>query len=103
MQLFYKVQFSQNYDTYPVVRLSVRLLSRSTGVIQEFETPSGNHNAMHHFDLNPPLRARYVLLGVTEYEENPCIRFDLLGCLAPLSQAHEVPLHLQVPIIITHS
>uniref|UniRef100_A0A9J2P4X9 Sushi, von Willebrand factor type A, EGF and pentraxin domain-containing protein 1 n=1 Tax=Ascaris lumbricoides TaxID=6252 RepID=A0A9J2P4X9_ASCLU len=80
MQLFYKVQFSQNYDTYPV----------------EFETPSGNHNAMHQFELNPPLRARYILLGVTEYEQNPCIRFDLHGCLAPLSVAHEIPSHLQV-------
>ncbi|KAK0398751.1 hypothetical protein QR680_002734 [Steinernema hermaphroditum] len=80
MQLFYKVQFSQNYDTYPV----------------EFETPSGNHNKMHVFELNPPLRARYILLGVTEYELNPCIRFDMQGCLAPLSAAHEVPSHLQV-------
>ncbi|VDD92750.1 unnamed protein product, partial [Enterobius vermicularis] len=80
MQLFYKTQFSQNYDTYPV----------------EFATPSGNHNAMHQFELNPPLRARYILLGVTEYEQNPCIRFDLQGCLAPLSVAHEIPSHLQV-------
>ncbi|VDO27124.1 unnamed protein product [Heligmosomoides polygyrus] len=80
MQLFYKTQFSQNYDTYPV----------------EFETPSGNHNAMHQFELTPPLRARYILLGVAEYEGNPCIRFDLLGCLAPMTMSHEVPAHLQV-------
>ncbi|KAL3983031.1 EGF-like domain family protein [Acanthocheilonema viteae] len=80
MQLFYKVQYSQNYDTYPI----------------EFETPSGNHNLMHQFELNPPLRARYILLGVTEYEQNPCIRFDVQGCLAPLSVAHEIPSHLQV-------
>jgi hypothetical protein len=51
---------------------------------------------MHQFELNPPLRARYILLGVTEYDENPCIRFDIHGCLAPLSLAQEVPLHLQV-------
>uniref|UniRef100_A0A1I7X790 EGF-like domain-containing protein n=1 Tax=Heterorhabditis bacteriophora TaxID=37862 RepID=A0A1I7X790_HETBA len=80
MQLFYKTQFSHNYDTYPV----------------EFETPSGNHNAIHQFELSPPLRARYVLLGVAEYEGNPCIRFDLLGCLAPLTVSHEIPSHLQV-------
>ncbi|EPB80398.1 hypothetical protein ANCCEY_00495 [Ancylostoma ceylanicum] len=80
MQLFYKTQFSHNYDTYPV----------------EFETPSGNHNAMHQFELVPPLRARYILLGVAEYEGNPCIRFDLLGCLAPMTVSHEVPAHLQV-------
>uniref|UniRef100_A0A914YWX2 Uncharacterized protein n=1 Tax=Panagrolaimus superbus TaxID=310955 RepID=A0A914YWX2_9BILA len=80
MQLFYKVQFSQNYDTYPL----------------EFETPSGNHNKMYQFELNPPLRARYVLLGITEYETNPCLRFDMQGCLAPLSAAHEIPTHLQV-------
>ncbi|PIO61201.1 sushi domain protein, partial [Teladorsagia circumcincta] len=80
MQLFYKTQFSQNYDTYPV----------------EFETPSGNHNAMHQFELTPPLRARYILLGVAEYEGSPCIRFDLLGCLAPMTLSHEVPAHLQV-------
>ncbi|KAK6049430.1 hypothetical protein COOONC_13065, partial [Cooperia oncophora] len=78
MQLFYKTQFSQNYDTYPV----------------EFETPSGNHNAMHQFELTPPLRARYILLGVAEYEGNPCIRFDLLGCLAPMTLSHEIPAHL---------
>ncbi|VDK78534.1 unnamed protein product [Gongylonema pulchrum] len=65
-------------------------------ILQEFETPSGNHNAMHQFELNPPLRARYILLGVTEYERNPCIRFDMQGCLAPLSVAHEIPSHLQV-------
>ncbi|VDL67636.1 unnamed protein product [Nippostrongylus brasiliensis] len=80
MQLFYKTQFSQNYDTYPV----------------EFETPSGNHNAMHQFELSPPLRARYILLGVAEYEGNPCVRFDLLGCLAPMTASHEIPAHLQV-------
>nr|CDJ95186.1 C-type lectin and Low density lipoprotein-receptor and CUB and Sushi SCR CCP and EGF calcium-binding and Coagulation factor 5 8 type and Hyalin and GCC2 GCC3 and EGF domain containing protein [Haemonchus contortus] len=80
MQLFYKTQFSQNYDTYPV----------------EFETPSGNHNAMHQFELTPPLRARYILLGVAEYEGSPCIRFDLLGCLAPMTLSHEIPPHLQV-------
>ena len=80
MQLFYKVQFGQNYDTYPL----------------EFETPSGNHNKMYQFELNPPLRARYVLLGITEYESNPCLKFDMQGCLAPLSAAHEVPTHLQV-------
>ncbi|CAD6196234.1 unnamed protein product [Caenorhabditis auriculariae] len=80
MQLFYKTQFTQNYDTYPV----------------EFETPSGNHNAMHQFELKPPLRARYILLGVTEYEGSPCMKFDMLGCLAPVSQMHEIATHLQV-------
>lgn len=40
MQLFHKKQYTHNYDTYPV----------------EFETPSGNHNAMHHFELNPSLQ-----------------------------------------------
>ncbi|KAI1733255.1 CUB domain-containing protein [Ditylenchus destructor] len=80
MQLFYKVQFSQNYDNYPL----------------EFTAPSGNHNKMHHFVLNPPLRARYILLGITEYESNPCLKFDLRGCLSPLSTAHEIPSHLQV-------
>ncbi|CAB3409318.1 unnamed protein product [Caenorhabditis bovis] len=80
LQLFYKTQFSKNYDTYPV----------------EFETPSGNHNAMHHFDLKPPLRARYILLGVYEYEGHPCMRFDMMGCLAPISATHEVDNHLQI-------
>ncbi|KAL7070530.1 hypothetical protein ACQ4LE_010422, partial [Meloidogyne hapla] len=80
MQLFYKVQFSQNYDNYPM----------------EFSTPSGNHRKIYQFTLNPPLRARYILLGITEYEKNPCLRFDMHGCLAPLSSTHEVPAHLQV-------
>uniref|UniRef100_A0A914MRZ1 Uncharacterized protein n=1 Tax=Meloidogyne incognita TaxID=6306 RepID=A0A914MRZ1_MELIC len=80
MQLFYKVQFSQNYDNYPM----------------EFSTPSGNHRKIYQFTLNPPLRARYILLGITEYEKNPCLRFDMQGCLAPLSATHEVPAHLQV-------
>ncbi|CAI4229546.1 unnamed protein product [Auanema sp. JU1783] len=80
MQLFYKSMFNQSYDTYPV----------------EFETPSGNHNAMHQFELDPPLRARYILFGVAEYEGNPCIRFDLQGCLAPASVSRDTPTHLQV-------
>ncbi|KAI6214115.1 Sushi, von Willebrand factor type A, EGF and pentraxin domain-containing protein 1 [Aphelenchoides besseyi] len=80
LQLFYKVQFSQNYDSYPI----------------EFETEPGNHNRLYQFQLNPPVRARYILLGVTEYEDNPCLRFDMFGCLAPLSSAHEIPSHLQV-------
>ncbi|KAI6239571.1 Sushi, von Willebrand factor type A, EGF and pentraxin domain-containing protein 1 [Aphelenchoides fujianensis] len=75
LQLFYKVQFSQNYG---------------------FQTEAGNHNRMYQFQLNPPVRARYILLGVTEYEDNPCLRFDMFGCLAPLSSAHEIPSHLQV-------
>ncbi len=80
LQLFYKSQFSQNYDTYPV----------------EFQTPAGNHNRMYIYKLTPPVRARYVLLGITEYDEHPCVRFDLQGCLAPLSPSQEIPLHLQV-------
>ncbi|VDL68151.1 unnamed protein product, partial [Nippostrongylus brasiliensis] len=51
---------------------------------------------MHQFELSPPLRARYILLGVAEYEGNPCVRFDLLGCLAPMTASHEIPAHLQV-------
>lgn len=51
---------------------------------------------MYQFAINLPIRARYILLGVTEYEDNPCLKFDLQGCLAPLSPTHEVPLHLQV-------
>jgi len=65
MQLFYKVQFSLNYDNYPV----------------EFHTASGNHNKVYQFALDPPLRARYILLGVTEYESNPCLKFDMQGGL----------------------
>ncbi|KAL3108455.1 hypothetical protein niasHT_015377 [Heterodera trifolii] len=80
MQLFYKIQFSQNYDNYPT----------------EFITPPGNHKRMYQFQLDPPLRARYILLGITEYEQNPCLKFDLHGCLAPLSSTGEVPTHLQV-------
>ena len=63
---------------------------------KEFSTPSGNHRKIYQFTLNPPLRARYILLGITEYEKNPCLRFDMHGCLAPLSTTHEVPAHLQV-------
>lgn len=51
---------------------------------------------MYQFHLNPPVRARYILLGISEYERNPCLKFDLQGCLAPLSTSHEVPAHLQV-------
>lgn len=51
---------------------------------------------MYQFSINPPIRARYILLGITEYENNPCLKFDLQGCLAPLSPSHEVPSHLQV-------
>lgn len=80
LQLFFKQQFSQNYDTYPV----------------EFTTPPGNHNKMFTFHLEPPIRARYVLLGVTEYDEHPCMRFDMQGCIAPLSAAYEVPRNLLV-------
>ncbi|CAJ0918219.1 unnamed protein product, partial [Mesorhabditis belari] len=79
MQLFHKSQYTHNYDTYPV----------------EFETPSGNHNAMHHFELHPSLQARYLLLAVTEYEGSPCMKFDVQGCLAPTS-IQDIPIHLQV-------
>uniref|UniRef100_A0A8R1HYY8 Sushi, von Willebrand factor type A, EGF and pentraxin domain-containing protein 1 n=1 Tax=Caenorhabditis japonica TaxID=281687 RepID=A0A8R1HYY8_CAEJA len=79
-QLFYKTQFSKKYEPYPV----------------EFESPAGNHNAMHHFDLKYSLRARYILFGVTEYEGNPCMKFDLMGCVAPVSVTHEVDSHLQI-------
>ncbi|CAL2041939.1 unnamed protein product [Caenorhabditis brenneri] len=79
-QLFYKTQNQNKYEPYPV----------------EFESPAGNHNAMHHFDLKFSLRARYILFGVTEYEGNPCMKFDLMGCVAPVFAAHEVDSHLQI-------
>lgn len=76
---------AQKVDEYAIIPL-----------FQEFTTPSGNHKRIHQFTLDPPLRARYILLGITEYEKNPCLKFDMHGCLAPLSAAHEVPSHLQV-------
>ncbi|ULT97657.1 hypothetical protein L3Y34_005467 [Caenorhabditis briggsae] len=79
-QLFYKTQNQNKYEPYPV----------------EFESPAGNHNAVHHFDLKFSLRARYILFGVTEYEGNPCMKFDLMGCVAPVFAAHEVDSHLQI-------
>lgn len=51
---------------------------------------------MYTFELRPALRARYVLLGVSEFDENPCLRFDLSGCLAPMTQSQLIPLELQV-------
>lgn len=63
---------------------------------QEFETELDNHNKLYVFYLNPPVRARYILLGVTEYDTAPCLKFDLQGCVAPISSLQEVPLHLSV-------
>ncbi|VDP23638.1 unnamed protein product [Soboliphyme baturini] len=64
LQLFYKVAFAQNFDTYPI----------------EFNMQSSNDNDIYSFTLNPTIRARYILLGVVEFEKNPCLRFSLAGC-----------------------
>jgi len=66
---------------------------------QEFQTLPGNHNKVYVFYLNPPIRARYVLFGITEYDENPCLRFDLQGCLAPVSLSSDTPTNLQVNFV----
>jgi hypothetical protein len=61
LQLFHKVHYDHNYDNYPA----------------EFSTPPGNnHLRAHQFPLEPPVRARYLLLGVAEYDRHPCLRFD---------------------------
>ncbi|KRX15830.1 Fibropellin-1 [Trichinella nelsoni] len=73
-QLFYKSLFNQNFDTYP----------------EEFEMPPGNHNKMYVFQLKEFIRARYILIGILEFDNNPCLRFDLLGCSMPLFQNPEI-------------
>ncbi|KFD52311.1 hypothetical protein M513_06874, partial [Trichuris suis] len=74
LQLFYKSVFNQNFDTYS----------------EEFEMPAGSYNKMYVFHLKEFIRARYLLLGILEFDQNPCLRFDVLGCSTPLFQDAEI-------------
>uniref|UniRef100_A0A5S6QUS0 Fibropellin-1 n=1 Tax=Trichuris muris TaxID=70415 RepID=A0A5S6QUS0_TRIMR len=74
LQLFYKSVFNQNFDTYS----------------EEFEIPAGSYNKMYSFHLKEFIRARYLLLGILEFDQNPCLRFDVLGCSTPLFQDAEI-------------
>uniref|UniRef100_A0AC35U7X4 Sushi, von Willebrand factor type A, EGF and pentraxin domain-containing protein 1 n=1 Tax=Rhabditophanes sp. KR3021 TaxID=114890 RepID=A0AC35U7X4_9BILA len=83
MQLFYKTDPAQNYDTYPI----------------EFETPKGgNHNKIYEFGLQPSIKARYLLIGGSEYDTNPCMKMDVKGCLTvPSDSAISVGWNASVP------
>uniref|UniRef100_A0A0N5BUC2 Cubilin n=1 Tax=Strongyloides papillosus TaxID=174720 RepID=A0A0N5BUC2_STREA len=66
IQLFYKNNPSENYETYP----------------GDFITPKdGNHNKIYEFYLSPAIKARYLLFGGSEFDTYPCMKVDVKGCL----------------------
>uniref|UniRef100_A0A0N4ZHL5 Fibropellin-1 n=1 Tax=Parastrongyloides trichosuri TaxID=131310 RepID=A0A0N4ZHL5_PARTI len=66
IQLFYKNDPTKNYETYPI----------------DFLTPKdSNHNKIYEFYLSPAINARYLLIGGSEYDTNPCMKIDVKGCL----------------------
>lgn len=67
IRFFYKQQEAENFVVYfPNFNLTTR--------------DPGNYGELAMITLPQSVSAQYVILGVVNYLENPCLKFELLGC-----------------------
>ena len=67
IRFFYKEREEDNYVVYfPNFNLTVR--------------DPGNYGELAMITLPLPVRAKFVILGIVSYNENPCLKFELMGC-----------------------
>jgi hypothetical protein len=77
IRFFYKEAEEDNYVVYfPNFNLTAR--------------EPGNYGELAMITLPLSVQARFVILGIVSYDENPCLKFELMGCEMNLSE----PLHL---------
>ena len=71
IRFFYKETEEANYVVYfPNFNLTAR--------------DPGNYGELAMITLPLPVRAKFVILGIVSYDENPCLKFELMGC--PVAQ-----------------
>ena len=82
VRFFYKEREEDNYVVYfPNFNLTAR--------------DPGNYGELAMITLPLSVAARYVILGIVSYNENPCLKFELMGCPAQdPGQREEDPIHL---------
>lgn len=79
IRFFYKEREEDNYVVYfPNFNLTAR--------------EPGNYGELAMITLPVPVAARLVILGIVSYDENPCLKFELMGC--PVAAAGDEPLYL---------
>ena len=67
LRFFYKEREEDNYVVYfPNFNLTAR--------------DPGNYGELAMITLPLPVRAKFVILGIVAYDENPCLKFELMGC-----------------------
>ncbi len=67
IRFFYKEREEDNYIVYfPNFNLTAR--------------DPGNYGELAMITLPLSVRAKYVILGIVSYDENPCLKFELMGC-----------------------
>lgn len=72
-RFFYKEREEENYVVYfPNFNLTVR--------------DPGNYGELAMITLPLPVRAKFVILGIVSYNENPCLKFELMGCAVDPSE-----------------
>lgn len=77
IRFFYKEREEDNYVVYfPNFNLTAR--------------DPGNYGELAMITLPLSVQARYVILGIVSYDENPCLKFELMGCEVDPTE----PLHL---------
>ena len=73
IRFFYKEREEDNYVVYfPNFNLTVR--------------DPGNYGELAMITLPLPVRAKFVILGIVSYNENPCLKFELMGCAVDPSE-----------------
>ncbi len=69
IRFFYKEREEDNYVVYfPNFNLTAR--------------DPGNYGELAMITLPLSVQARFVILGIVSYTENPCLKFELMGCPA---------------------
>ena len=77
IRFFYKERDEDNYVVYfPNFILTARY--------------PGNYGELAMITLPLTVQARFVILGIVSYDENPCLKFELMGCEVDPAE----PLHL---------
>ncbi|KAG1655606.1 Fibropellin-1 [Nymphon striatum] len=69
LRLFYKTKESDNFLVYfPNFNLTHRDL--------------GNYGELTKLPLPLSIQARFIILGIIAFDKNPCMKFELMGCLS---------------------
>ncbi|CAG7724478.1 unnamed protein product [Allacma fusca] len=87
IRFFYKQQENENFVVYfPNFNLTTR--------------DPGNYGELAMITLPASVQARFVILGIVNYLENPCLKFELLGCEDEPEDEHTLGWDLGYPVCV---